>query len=86
MEGFGDYLSSKAYIQDKYVPYYLKWVSHCYSFFEQPDSRLLTSDQIQSYLNHISQTREDWQVKQVTPLGTASPLFPHSGGFAEEKR
>ncbi|MDA8240090.1 MAG: hypothetical protein M0Z67_06940 [Nitrospiraceae bacterium] len=73
MEGFGDYLSSKAYIQDKYVPYYLKWVSHCYSFFEQPDSCLLSSERIESYLHHISKTREDWQVAQITPSDTAFP-------------
>ncbi len=82
MEGFGDYLSSKAYIQDKYVPYYLKWVSHCYSFFEQPDSRLLTSDQIQSYLNHISQTREDWQVKQAEAAMRLYGYYLSSGSNA----
>ncbi len=65
MEGFGEYLARKAFVQDKHVPYYLKWVSHCYSFLDQPDRRLLTVDQIQNYLNHLSKSRETWQVQQA---------------------
>ena len=65
LEGFEEYLIRKAFIQEKYVPYYLKWVSYCYTFVNQPDNCLLTSDQVQSYLNHISKTREDWQVQQA---------------------
>jgi hypothetical protein len=41
--GFEKYLVRKAFIQDKYVPCYLKWVSHCYSYLDQPDNSLLTS-------------------------------------------
>lgn len=63
--GFEKYLISKAFIKEKYVPFHLNWVSYCYSFLKQPDTRLLTIDQVQSYLNHISKTREDWQVKQA---------------------
>ena len=59
--------------QEKNVPYYLKWVSYCYLFPEQPDSCLLSSERIESYLHHISKTREDWQMKQITPSDTASP-------------
>jgi len=63
--GFEGYLTSKAALNEKYIPYYLKWVSYCYSFLDQPDNSLLTSEQVQSYLNHISKTREDWQAKQA---------------------
>lgn len=63
--GFEQYLISKAFIKEKYIPFYVKWVSYCYSFLEQPDNRLLTSEQMRGYLNHISKTREDWQVKQA---------------------
>src|SRR3990172_6371841 len=65
MEGFEGYLVGKAFIQDKYIPYYIKWVSHCYAYLDLPDNCLLTPDQVQSYLNHISKTREDWQVQQA---------------------
>jgi integron integrase len=63
--GFEEYLVHKAVLNGKYVPYYLKWVSYCYLFLDQPDNYVLTSDQLQSYLNHIAKTREDWQVKQA---------------------
>ncbi|MDH4241020.1 MAG: integron integrase [Phycisphaerae bacterium] len=65
LEGFEKYLTTAAFIQAKYVPYYLKWVSYCYSYLDQPDNCLLTSDHIQSYLNHVSKTREEWQVQQA---------------------
>ena len=58
-------LTATAFTQAKYVPYYMKWVSYCYSYLDQPDNFILTSDQIQSYLNHISKIREDWQVQQA---------------------
>jgi integron integrase len=65
LEGFEQYLTGNAVIQEKYVPYYLKWVSYCYSFLDQPDDCPLTSDQLQNYLNHVSKTRETWQVQQA---------------------
>jgi hypothetical protein len=63
--GFEAYLVRKAFIQEKYVPYYLRWVSWCYSFLDQPVNSSLSADQMQSYLKHISKTREDWQVQQA---------------------
>jgi integron integrase len=63
--GFEKYLVQQATLHDRHIPFYSKWVSHCYSFLDQPDTCLLSSDQIQNYLNHISKTREDWQVKQA---------------------
>ncbi len=65
LEGFEDYLVTKVALNKKYVSYYLTWVSNCYSFLEEPDNSILTPDQVQSYLKHISKTREDWQVKQA---------------------
>ena len=62
---FEKYLVRKATLNDKHIPFYVKWVSHCYSYLEQPDNCILSSDQIQDYLHHISRTREDWQVKQA---------------------
>jgi integron integrase len=65
LEGFEEYLTRNAFIQEKYVPYYLRWVSYCYSFLDRPDNCLLTSDQLQNYLNHVAKTRETWQVQQA---------------------
>src|SRR5512134_2222787 len=63
--GFEKYLAQKAFVQDKYIPYYVKWASHCYSFLEQPDNSPLSPELVRNYLNHISKTREDWQVQQA---------------------
>lgn len=63
--GFERYLIQKALVGSKYIPYYVKWVSYCYSFLKQPDSCLLGPEQLQSYLKSISKTREDWQVKRA---------------------
>ncbi len=71
---FGDYLARKARLNEKYIPYYINWVSYCYDFLNQPDNAPLTSDQLQNYLNHISRTREDWQVKQAE---TALRFYGH---------
>jgi integron integrase len=65
IEGFEKHLISKAFIKKKYVPFYIQWVSQCYAFLDQSDKCLLSSGQIQYYLNHISKTREDWQVQQA---------------------
>ena len=62
---FENYLVHKALIKDNYISFYIRWVSYCYSFLEMPDNIILTSDQVQSYLTHISKTRQDWQVKQA---------------------
>ncbi len=65
LRGFEKYLISKAFVKEKYIPFHMKWVAYCYLFLDQPDSCLLTDAQVKSYLNHISKTREDWQVKQA---------------------
>ncbi len=62
---FEQYLRQKAFIQEKYVPYYRQWVSYCYLFLGRSETQTLTSDQLQSYLNHLAETREDWQVRQA---------------------
>ena len=36
LKGFQSYLSSVKQIKAKYVPYYMKWVSDCYSYSNVP--------------------------------------------------
>lgn len=62
---FKDYLIQKAVVKEKYVPYYLKWVSDCYSFLDNSDSQVLSLEQKQQFLKYLSKTHEDWQVKQA---------------------
>jgi integron integrase len=64
-EEFRGYLTHKARIKDKYIPYYLKWVSDCYSYFNQPPEDPLSNDQRQEFLKHISKKHEEWQVNQA---------------------
>ncbi len=65
IEGFEEYLAGTAFIQAKYITHYRRWVSSCYSHLDQPDTSLLTQEQVKGYLTHISKTREDWQVQQA---------------------
>ncbi len=62
---FRDYLDQKALIQAKYIPYYLKWVSECYSFLERPDSEPANVEDRERFIKHIAKTREDWQANQA---------------------
>jgi integron integrase len=65
VKNFESYLSNKKQIKDKYVPYYLKWVSHCYNYLNESIENKLTSDQIREFLRHLSKNNEDWQVNQA---------------------
>ena len=65
LSAFSEYVASKAAVNKKYAPYYVRWVSACYSFLNQPESEVLTSEQKQSFLKHFAKAREDWQVKQA---------------------
>jgi len=38
MEGLEEYLG-RSFIAEKYIPFYVKWVSYCYAFLEQSDTR-----------------------------------------------
>jgi hypothetical protein len=65
LSGFKDYLLQKAVVKEKYVPFYIRWISDCYSFINQSDSQVLNLEQKQHFLKHLSKTHEDWQVKQA---------------------
>ncbi len=62
---FKEYLVQKALVREKYLPFYLRWVSECYSFLNESDSQVLNLEQKQNFLKHLSKTHEDWQVKQA---------------------
>jgi integron integrase len=62
---FRKYLLGNTHVSSKYIPYYLKWISECYSFHDSPKDHRITSDQKQQFLAHLAKTHEDWQVKQA---------------------
>ena len=66
LSAFKDYLSQKALVKEKYVPFYLKWVSDCYSFLSEPESVVLNPEQTNRFQKYLAKTHEDWQVKQAS--------------------
>ena len=62
---FRKYLLGNTHVNSKYITYYLKWISECYSFHDSPMEHRITSDQKQQFLAHLAKTHEDWQVKQA---------------------
>ena len=47
---FKEHLMQKALVKEKYVPFYLKWVSDCCSFLNESDSRILHLEQKKHFL------------------------------------
>ncbi|WP_200891792.1 integron integrase [Candidatus Brocadia sinica] len=65
LSSFKDYLTQKALVKEKDVPFYLKWVSDCYSFLDTPDSVVLNPEQTNRFQKYLAKTHEDGQVKQA---------------------
>ncbi len=65
LDEFKGYLISKLAVNEKYVPYYARWVSSCYAFVNQSLSDLLTNRQKEDFFKHFAKNHEDWQVKQA---------------------
>lgn len=62
---FDNYLKNKTNLSEKVIPYYLKWVTDLYQFFNEDLETVLSDDQVINFLTHIADFREDWQVKQA---------------------
>ena len=58
------FLTEKGNVRSQYIPFYLKWVSDCYAFLNEPLSNRLTSEQSNQFLSHMAKRHEDWQVEQ----------------------
>ncbi len=65
LSSFKDHLTQKALVKEKYVPFYMKWVSDCYSFLNVSDSMILNLEQKMQFLKYLAKTHEDGQVKQA---------------------
>jgi hypothetical protein len=59
------FLVKKGTIKPQYVPFYLKWVSDCYSFLNEPLSNRLGAEQKRPFLSEMAKRHGDWQVKQT---------------------
>lgn len=65
LQAFKQCLSEKERLPEKNIPYYVKWVSACYRFFDVPESQTLTNEQNAKFLNWLAKKHEDWQVQQA---------------------
>jgi len=65
LKEFERYLNRKIGTKKKYIPYYLRWVDNCYRFSGENHNETLSREQKEKFLQHLSETHEDWQVKQA---------------------
>jgi len=65
LRAYEEFLTKKGTVKTQYVPYYLKWVSDCYAFLNEPLSNRLGTEQKKQFLSNIAKRHEDWQVKQA---------------------
>jgi len=65
LKNYEAFLNRKGALKTQYIPYYLKWVSDCYVFLNEPLSNRLNSDQKKQFLLDMAKRYEDWQVKQA---------------------
>ncbi len=62
---FKNYLSQRALINDRYLPFYLKWVDDSLRYFKLPEGTGLTPEQRRAYLAFLAKGHPDWQIKQA---------------------
>jgi integron integrase len=74
LKGFEEYLRNVARLQEKYIPYYCRWVAHAYQFNRADAAVPLVSDQKRAFLRDMQKDHEDWQVQQAT---AALRLYTH---------
>jgi integron integrase len=65
LKAYEIFLNKKGNIKSQYIPYYLKWVSDCYHFLNQPLSIRLNSDQKKEFLSDMGRKYEEWQGNQA---------------------
>jgi len=58
-------IQSRERLQEKYIPYYVKWVSDCCRFHKLPENEPLSKEQRAQFLKHLAERNEDWQVRQA---------------------
>jgi integron integrase len=65
LKDYESFLTKKGNIKSSYIPYYAKWVSDCYRFLSESESKRLSSDQKKQFLSQMAKNHEDWQVNQA---------------------
>lgn len=65
MQHFKSYLLSMHITGPKAVDFYLHWVTRFYRFLNKQPGDAVTQQEMESYLKHLSKSRESWQVDQA---------------------
>jgi integron integrase len=65
LQDYESFLTRKGNIKPPYIPYYVKWVSDCYRFLNESESKRLSGDQKKQFLSQMARNHEEWQVKQA---------------------
>ncbi len=62
---FQQFIQGKERINEKNIPYYIRWISDGYTYINKEIGQRLSSEQKQQFLSHLAQTHDDFQVKQA---------------------
>ncbi len=65
MQNFKSYLLAMHIAGPKAVDFYLHWVTRFYRFLNKQPGDTVTQQEMESYLKHLSKSRESWQVDQA---------------------
>jgi integron integrase len=65
LDQFRYYLIRTVHTKEKYIPYYIKWISDAYEFLKKNAVHALNAQERQEFLKHLSRDHEDWQVNQA---------------------
>lgn len=65
LDRFQVYLEKNGAVGLKQIPYYIKWVKDCYSILGSSLDVAMSQEQRKQYLDHLSKSREEWQIKQA---------------------
>ena len=84
LKAFEEYLRNVARLQEKYIPYYCRWVANAYQFNRSDGAVPLASEQKRAFLQDMQKDHEDWQVQQAT---AALRLYAHflASGLQQEQ-
>ena len=65
LRAYEAFLLHKKAMKPQYVSFYMKWVSDCYGFLNEPLCVRLSQDQRKQFLSRMAKHHEEWQVKQA---------------------
>lgn len=65
LDRFQQFIQERERINEKNIPYYIRWISDGYKYINKTVEQRLSSEQRQQFLSHLAQTHENFQVKQA---------------------